>query len=215
MINPLYAITDSQLLPGERLYAAVAEALHGGCRRIQYRDKSSDSARRARQVGRLLNLCDNHGAQLLINDDLDLALTSGAHGVHLGQSDADPLEARRRLGPDAIIGVTCHASLDLAHAATQAGADYVAFGRFFPSRTKPDAPQAPLKLLAEGRHTLTVPLVAIGGITLDNASAVLAAGAHWLAVCRSLFSAPDITARCRAFGALATNPNRSYCHTDY
>src|SRR5690606_38979490 len=125
VISPLYAITDSQLLPGERLYTAVTEALHGGCRRIQYRDKSSDSVQRTRQVDRLLKLCNDHGAQLLINDDLDLTLASGAHGVHLGQADAHPREARRRLGPDAIIGVTCHASLDLAQAAVRSGADYV------------------------------------------------------------------------------------------
>lgn len=206
MSNPVYAITDSQLLPGERLESAVAAALEAGCRRVQYRDKSGDRLRRARQVERLLQICDRYGADLLINDDIELARRSGAQGVHLGQEDASPREARQLLGPDAIIGVTCHASLDLAREATRAGADYVAFGRFFPSRTKPNAPPAPLSLLAEARRMLgDLPIVAIGGITLDNAPLVLEAGADWLAVSHSLFAAPDVQARCRAFGALVAD----------
>ncbi|MDQ2075724.1 thiamine phosphate synthase [Marinimicrobium sp. ABcell2] len=201
----LYAITDSQLLPGEHLYAAVAAALRGGCRRVQYRDKSSVSSVRTHQAATLLTLCCEHGAELIINDDVRLALNVGAHGVHLGQEDMPLAQARSLLGADAIIGVTCHASLDLARLAVQASADYVAFGRFFPSSTKPDAPPAPLSLLTDAHQTLGLPIVAIGGITLDNAHSVLASGADWLAVSHSLFSAPDIEARARAFFALADN----------
>lgn len=200
MPSPLYAITDHQLMPGTRLLDAVTQALEGGCRRIQYRDKTDDRQRRLSEAEALQNLCCQYRAQLIINDDLELALSCGAQGVHLGQSDASPALARERLGPDAIIGVTCHASLDLARAALDAGADYLAFGRFFPSQTKPDAPAAALTLLAQARIEFPEQsIVAIGGITLDNAPALLAAGADWLAVSHSLFSAPDIRAQARAF----------------
>ena len=197
----LYAITDSQLLPDDQLGPAVAAALRGGCRRIQYRDKSHSPKARLQQARTLLDLCLEHGAELLINDDPQLAVRIGAHGVHLGQGDMPPEQARRLLGPEASIGVTCHASLEMAHAAARAGASYVAFGRFFPSSTKPDAPAAPLELLTSARQTLAVPIVAIGGITLDNAHSVMASGADWLAVSHSLFSAPDIEARAQAFNA--------------
>lgn len=204
MTNPLYAITDHQLLPGARLLEAVGQALDGGCRRIQYRDKTENRARRQREAEALQKLCQQYGAQLLINDDIELARSCGAQGVHLGQSDANPTQARERLGPNAIIGVTCHASLDLARTALEAGANYLAFGRFFPSQTKPDAPAAPLTLLERARVEFgEQPIVAIGGITLDNAPAVLASGADWLAVSHSLFSAPDIQARAKAFANLA------------
>lgn len=197
----LYAITDTLLLPDEQLVPAVAAALRGGCRRIQYRDKSLSSEMRLQQTQTLLSLCLEHGAELIINDDPHLAARIGAHGVHLGQGDMPLEQARRLLGPEAVVGITCHASLTLARAAVQSGASYVAFGRFFPSSTKPEAPAAPLGLLAAARQTLAVPIVAIGGITLDNAQSVMASGAHWLAVSHSLFSAPDIEARARAFNS--------------
>lgn len=197
----LYAITDSQLLPDDRLAEAVAAALRGGCRRIQYRDKSLPADVRLQQAQALLALCLEHDAELIINDDPQLAARTGAHGVHLGQGDMPPGQARRLLGPKAIIGITCHDSLDLAHAAAEDGASYIAFGRFFPSSTKPEAPAAPLELLATARQALSLPIVAIGGITLDNAQTVIANGADWLAVSHSLFSAPDIEARARAFNA--------------
>lgn len=216
MTNPLYAITDHQLLSAQRLLDDVAQALDGGCRRIQYRDKTEDRARRQREVEALQKLCQQYGAQLLINDDIELARSSGAQGVHLGQSDANPAQARERLGPTAIIGVTCHASLDLARTALQDGADYLAFGRFFPSHTKPEAPAAPLTLLERARIEFgEQPIVAIGGITLDNAPAVLASGADWLAVSHSLFSAPDIQARAQAFATLAEQARRQrHKHVD-
>lgn len=211
MLNPLYAITDHQLLPGSRLLEAVTQALEGGCRRIQYRDKTDDQSRRLSEAKTLQKLCQQYCAQLIINDDIELARSCDAQGVHLGQSDASPTQARRRLGSDAIVGVTCHASLELARAALEAGADYVAFGRFFPSRTKPEASAAPLTLLEKARAEFgEQPIVAIGGITLDNAAAVLTAGADWLAVSHSLFSAPDIRAQARAFEELAKLPSSDH-----
>lgn len=200
MSNLLYAITDHQLMPSARLLKDVGQALEGGCRRIQYRDKSDNRRRRLQEAQALQKLCGQYNAQLIINDDIELARSCDAQGVHLGQSDASPALARERLGPDAIIGVTCHASLELGRSALKAGADYLAFGRFFPSRTKPKAPAAPLALLERARTEFGAPsTVAIGGITLDNAPAVLAAGAGWVAVSHSLFSSLDIRARARAF----------------
>ncbi len=200
--SPLYAITDSQLLPGERLFTAVAEALEGGCRWVQYRDKSNDKTRRLKDAERLLRLCDDQGADLIINDDLALAHHMGA-GLHLGQDDGSPMEARALLGPEAILGVTCHASLALARQALAEGASYLAFGRFFPSLTKPEAPPAPLNLLREARQEWprTV-LVAIGGITVENGPAVLSAGADMLAISHSLFSSGAVRQRAEAFAAL-------------
>lgn len=203
MPSPLYAITDQPPNAGQVLVPAVAAALRGGCRRIQYRDKGTDNKRRTDTARQLLQLCRDFGAELLINDDIELAFRVGAHGVHLGQGDASPREARRRLGAEAVIGVTCHDSLSLARAALDDGASYLAFGRFFSSRTKPDAPAAPLELLSRARDAFGItPIVAIGGITLDNAPRILAAGADWLAVSHHLFSAPDIEGRSRAFARL-------------
>lgn len=197
-LHPLYAIADTAAL-GERLLPAVDAALRGGARWLQYRDKSTDRLQRHSQATALQALCGRHGARLIINDDVDLALAVGADGVHLGQSDGDPALARQRLGPRAIIGVTCHNALPLARQAEQAGASYVAFGRFFPSQTKPTAPPASLRLLTEARRTIGRPIVAIGGITLENADSLLRAGADWLAVSHDLFHRPDVERRARAY----------------
>lgn len=200
MKSNLYAITDSQLLPGDKLFYAVADALKGGCKLVQYRDKSSDHARRVFEAKSLLNLCNQYQAQLLINDDVQLAQEVGAHGVHLGQGDTNPVAARLILGSSAIIGVTCHDSLELAQQAIKDSANYIAFGRFFPSNTKPDARPAPISLISEARARFDqIPITVIGGITLKNGKQLLDAGADLLAVCHSLFSAEDITAQARKF----------------
>lgn len=200
--NPVYAIVDTASLPLPPEAAAEA-ALRGGVRWLQYRDKTGDRARRRREAVALQRLCERYRATLIVNDDPDLALECGAGGVHLGREDIPLAEARRRLGPRALIGATCHDSLALARQAAREGADYVAFGRFFPSRTKPGAPPASLELLAQARRALPdKPLVAIGGITLDNAPRVLAAGADRLAVSAGLFDAPNIETSARAFADL-------------
>lgn len=201
-IRGLYVITDPDLLPGIRLVDAVRAALAGGARIVQYRNKAADAATRLREATALATLCRDAGALFLANDDVELALACGAHGVHLGQQDGAVNAARARLGEGAVIGQTCHASLTLALAAQAAGADYVAFGRFFPSRTKPLAPPANLALLPDARAALRIPIVAIGGVTVDNAPQLLAAGADAVAVIHDLFSASDITARARDFAAL-------------
>ena len=188
-IQGLYAITDPTLTPGERLLPACEAALRGGARLLQYRDKTASPAEREARARTLLALCEAHDAVFLINDDAALAARVGAHGVHLGQSDGAVSAARALLGERAIIGVTCHNQIMLAETAAQEGASYVAFGRFFPSHTKPGAVQADAGLL---RHDLPVPKVAIGGITPDNAATLIRAGASALAVIHGLFARDDI-----------------------
>ncbi|MDF1630426.1 MAG: thiamine phosphate synthase [Alcanivoracaceae bacterium] len=198
-IRGLYAITDPTLIPPESLLVACQAALNGGVRLLQYRDKPASSTERRKRAINLRDLCRDHDALLLINDDPQLAADIGASGVHIGQSDGAIQRARQLMGPDAIIGVTCHNDPDLAMAAARAGADYVAFGRFYTSHSKPAAPPANPAVLST---PLTLPKVAIGGITPDNASALIAAGADAVAVIHSLFSAADIEAQARLFANL-------------
>ncbi|TDT44610.1 thiamine-phosphate diphosphorylase [Halospina denitrificans] len=197
----LYALTDTDLLPDERIVDAVEQALAGGAAMIQYRDKRPDRDLKTRIATELRECCHRYGRPLLINDDPELALRMGADGVHLGLEDHDPHEARAMLGEDAIIGVTCHQSLERARALAGNPADYVAFGRFFPSQTKAGPALADPSLLSEC-HRLGIPCVAIGGITLDNAGPLIRAGADLIAVIHGLFSAPDIEARARALSQL-------------
>ncbi|KKO17296.1 MULTISPECIES: thiamine phosphate synthase [Pseudomonas] len=202
-LRGLYAITDSQLLAG-RFLSHVEAALEGGVCLLQYRDKSDDAARRLREAEGLLKLCERYGTQLLINDDAELAARLGV-GVHLGQTDGPLTPARALLGRQAIIGSTCHASLELATQAANEGASYVAFGRFFNSVTKPGAPAANIELLEQARAQVKLPIAVIGGITLDNAAPLVAHGADLLAVIHGLFgadSAQEVTRRARAFNAL-------------
>lgn len=202
-LRGLYAITDSQLLAG-RFLSHVEAALEGGVCLLQYRDKSDDAGRRLREAEGLKKLCERYGAQLIINDDAELAARLGV-GVHLGQTDGPLTPARALLGRQAIIGSTCHASLELAQQAASEGASYVAFGRFFNSVTKPGAPAASLDLLEQARARVKLPIAVIGGITLDNAAPLVAHGADLLAVIHGLFgadSAQEVTRRARAFNAL-------------
>ena len=194
----LYAITDSGLMPGPKLIEKSEAALKGGCRWLQYRDKSEDAAKRLTEAQKLKALCDQYDAKLLINDDLELALAVDAHGLHLGQEDGSLSKAREALGENAILGITCHDQLHLARQGLGYGASYIAFGRFFPSKTKPNAKAAPLTLLAQAK-ALGVPVIAIGGITLENASQIFDAGASAIAVCHSLFACDDVEQRARDF----------------
>ncbi|HSP01103.1 MAG TPA: thiamine phosphate synthase, partial [Thioalkalivibrio sp.] len=147
-------------------------------------------------------LCEQHGALFIINDDVALAASAGAHGVHLGQGDMPLAQARARLGQAAIIGITCHDRLDLALAAQAEGADYVAFGAVHPSPTKPVAVRAPLMLFAQAREVLRIPVCAIGGLDADNAAAVIEAGADMVAVISGVFARPDPEAEARQLAAM-------------
>lgn len=201
----LYAITDASLA-GDALAEQVEAAIAGGAQVIQYRDKGDDARRREAEARALLAVCKRHGVPLLINDDLTLAARIGAQGVHIGRDDGTLADARARLGTDAIIGVSCYNRLELAQEAAAEGADYVAFGRFFPSATKPGAVQASSEVLIAARRELSCPLVAIGGITAENGRPLIEAGADMLAVIRGVFAAPDITAAARRIAQLFNDP---------
>ncbi|WP_213875434.1 thiamine phosphate synthase [Pseudomonas sp. dw_358] len=204
-LRGVYAITDSQLLAGKFL-AYVEAALDGGITLLQYRDKSSDEARRLREADTLMKLCERYKTQLIINDDAELAARLGV-GVHLGQTDGPLTPARTLLGRKAIIGSTCHASIDLALQAAREGASYVAFGAIYPSSTKPEAETSGVDMLVEARARIKLPICVIGGITLDNAAPLVAHGADLLAVVSTLFAAPDtreVTRRAKALNALFT-----------
>lgn len=197
----LYAITNEASDACE-LSDRVARALRGGARAIQYRDKSSDAARRLREAEALRALCRAYNVPLIVNDDVELARAVGADGVHLGKDDASIAEARAILGAEAIIGVSCYNSLERALQAGSAGADYVAFGSFFPSSTKPAAVRASLELLRTARTQIRLPIVAIGGITPENGAQLVAAGADMLAVIQGVFGAPDPEAAARRYAVL-------------
>lgn len=200
----LCAVTlDDLLLP--RLSALVKAALDGGTPFVQYRNKLASRPLRRAQAAELLRICRACGAKLIVNDDVWLAVEIGADGAHLGRDDAPGgslAAARDALGPKRILGVSCYDELARGEEAAAAGANYLAFGSMFPSRTKPGSVIAPLELLGEARRRFGLPVAAIGGITLDNAPQLIAAGADMLAVVSDLFDAMDIRARAEAYQLL-------------
>ena len=196
----LYAITDG---PRPDLHAAVERALEGGATIVQYRDKTGDGERRRVESADLLALCRRFGVPLIINDDVELAAIIRADGVHLGEHDGDIDAARTRLGATAVIGVSCYDSLDRARQLAAAGADYLAFGAYFPSPTKPLARHARTDLLRDAR-ALGLPLVAIGGITPDNAQPLIEAGADFVAAISGVFATADPRAAARRYANLFT-----------
>jgi thiamine-phosphate pyrophosphorylase len=200
-VRGLYAVTPD-IADTSDLLVKVEAALAGGASLLQYRNKSASEPLRLVQARALLMLCREHGVPLIINDHLDLAVALDADGLHLGSEDGSLVKARGALGPDKILGASCHDRIDGAVTAVRAGASYVAFGSFFSSAVKPGAVHAPLSILRQAKQQLSVPVVAIGGITLDNAAQLLAAGADSVAVISALFSAPDVRAAARGFSQL-------------
>ena len=198
-LRGLYAITPD--CPDSATLVASAEAaLRGGVALLQYRNKAAPAKRAATEAARLQALARRYRTPLIVNDDVGLAREIDADGVHLGRDDGDVAAARSRL-PGKLLGVSCYDSLERAQAAVAAGADYVAFGSVFASGTKPAAVRAPRSLFGTARR-LGVPLCAIGGITVDNAPALIEAGADLVAVISDLFEAPDIAARARAYAKI-------------
>jgi thiamine-phosphate pyrophosphorylase len=190
----LYAITQTEHKSIQRIIAEVEKVIIGGAVVVQYRDKNpKDASLLARE---LVKVCHQYQIPLIINDDVELAIKVAADGVHLGKDDSSIAEARQRLGNNAIIGVSCYNSVEKALVAQQQGADYVAFGRFFPSSSKPLAAPAELSTLREAKKVLNTPIVAIGGILPENGSQLLNAGADLLAVIGGLFTTqPEQSAR--------------------
>lgn len=190
----LYAITQTANKSGDTIINEVAAAIKGGAVIVQYRDKNPiDAPFLARE---LVKICHRHNVPLLINDNVELAALVGADGVHLGKEDGAVAQARKQLGSDAIIGVSCYNFVERAMDAQAQGATYAAFGRFFPSSSKPLAAPAQIETLRQAKRVLTIPIVAIGGILPDNGGQLLAAGADLLAVIGGIFDAqPEQSAR--------------------
>ena len=213
-LSGLYAITDATQTDTQQLLADVEQALLGGARIIQYRDKSREKSReksldksqnpqrRLETANALRELTHAHAALLIINDDPQLAKAVQADGVHLGQDDADIEAARELLGENAIIGVSCYNRFELAQQASAQGADYIAFGRFFASRTKPQAALAGIELLRQAQQELAISIVAIGGITADNGGELINAGADMLAVIDDIFGQTDIKAAAQRYRSI-------------
>ena len=200
-VSGLYAVTP-EMTDADLLSRKVEAAVRGGARIVQFRNKAGSRSLRLRQLERLVPICRRGGADLIVNDDAALAAEAGADGVHLGRDDGPVSAARRILGPHRWIGVSCYNDLQGARDAMESGADYVAFGSFFPSSTKPGAVNATLGLLREARKEIALPIVAIGGINAGNAGRLIQAGADAVAVVSALFDAADIEAEARLLSGL-------------
>ena len=199
LLSGLYAITDASLTDPEKTIQRVEQALKGGAQIIQYRDKSSNPEQRFQTCVAIRKLTKQANALFIVNDDVTLAKRVKADGVHLGKNDIDLSEARNQLGPDVLIGISCYNHFELAKQAAGQGADYVAFGSFYPSITKPEAVKANLELLHRAKQDLDIPIVAIGGITIENGRSLVEAGADMLAVVKGIFGQKDIEAAAREF----------------
>ena len=200
----LYVITSPDYIEQGRLGNAVQHAIIGGARMVQYRDKSRDHGRRKHEAAQLRDICRNHDALFIINDDVRLAEEIGADGVHLGRDDWEIDAARKILGDSAIIGASCYNSLGFARRARDEGADYVAFGSFFASPTKGSAERVHIGILAEARAELNMHIVAIGGIMPENADKLIQAGADMIAACSGVFDHRDPQSAASHYATLFT-----------
>jgi len=184
----LYAITDTATLSSEIMLIRTEEILRAGAKLLQYRNKQADETTRFAEAKQLHELCRQYSVPLIINDDIALAVQTGADGVHLGKTDSSIADAREQLGNSVMIGYSCYNDLDCAQQASKSGADYIAFGAFFPSPTKPDAAHATSDIIRTAKKKFKLPVVAIGGITPENGSSLLDAGADMLAVISGLYA---------------------------
>jgi len=195
MNKGLYAIADSSILSDEEFLEKVEIVLKNGAALLQYRDKSGIF----KHAVEIKKLCNQYNIPLIINDNLQLAKEIDADGVHLGKDDDDLKSAREFLGNEKIIGVSCYNDLNRAFEMQNMGATYIAFGAFFSSNTKPLAIKADLELLKEAKNKLSIPIVCIGGITLENADQLISNGADYIAVIQGLFKANDLAKTTQQF----------------
>lgn len=200
LIQGLYAVTPD-VEDTDWLLEKVALTLQGGASLVQYRNKQANAELRYAQASALLPLCKQYKTPLIINDDVALCQMLDADGVHLGGTDGDIAAARRLLGAQKVIGASCYNRIELAEQAKVQGASYIAFGACFVSGTKPHAPVASLDLFVQAKH-LGLPIVGIGGVTLENAQLAIQAGADAIAVINSLFASPDVKATAAKFNRL-------------
>jgi len=187
-IKGLYAITDTANLSSEIMLTRTEEILRAGANLLQYRNKQADENTRITEAEQLRELCRQFSVPLIINDDIALAVQIGADGVHLGKTDSTIADARKRLGDKAMIGCSCYNNLDRAQQAAKSGADYIAFGAFFPSPTKPDAAHATPDIIQTAKQKFKLPVVAIGGITPENGRSLIDAGADMLVVISGIYA---------------------------
>ena len=192
----LYAVTDRSWLGNETLYEQVEKALKGGATMVQLREKELDEEAFRQEAEEILKLCRKYQVPFIVNDNVELAKSIGADGVHIGQSDMELARARELLGPNAIIGVTAK-TVEQAKAAEAGGADYLGSGAVFGSSTKLDAKPMDHALLQEICESVRIPVVAIGGITADNVTALSGRGMAGVAVVSGIFACPDIEAGTR------------------
>lgn len=200
-LNGLYIITPDNVFGTRTLIHKTEEALSNGVTLLQYRKKIID--RQWHEEANLLQkLCDKYNCLFIINDHVEAAKQLQADGVHIGQNDTSMYKAREILGSEKIIGVTCHNDWNAAIAACNSTADYVAFGAFHPSSTKPNAKPATIDTLRKARLKITQPIVAIGGITINNAMPLIENGANLLAISSAIYQAPDIAHQTNLFHAM-------------
>ena len=205
----LYAITPDGISADPSGLDRINQAIAGGAVLLQYRDESADYKQRLEFAAALADLCDRAGCPLIINNDATIAAACGAAGVHLGAGDMPIVDARAMLGPRAIIGASCYNQLEAAEAATASGASYLAFGSVYPSVTKPGAIHCPESILKSACRQFDLPLVAIGGITVENGAALLAAGVDYLAVISALFEPGSEFQQASRFARLFENGNKT------
>ena len=192
ILKGLYVITDQKLIPRDRFIETVEKAIQGGAKIIQLREKDTPEEEIIRLGKELLKITRRYGIPLIINDSPKLAMEIGADGVHLGKDDTEISEARKILGGEAIIGVSCYGDIERGLQAEKEGADYLAFGTPFFTPTKPDRKTTPFEILKEAKRRIkTIPIFAIGGITKGNAKSVLETGVDGIAVITAVFSSPN------------------------
>lgn len=205
----LYAIADDLNLTSDELLEKTEQILDNGTVMLQYRNKDRDPALRQSRAASLQKLCRRFNVPFIVNDDIELARILNADGVHLGRNDTACRKARIMLGPASIIGISCYNDLERALVMEHSGASYVAFGAFFPTRTKTDPVKAEPELLRTAKQKLTLPIVAIGGITPENGRTLIEAGADFLAVISGLYAAADSAVATRNYVRLFNEHERS------
>lgn len=185
-----------------KLLAATEAGLRGGASLVQYRHKTADAALRKEQASALRDLCKRYGKPFIINDHVDLCIELNADGIHVGGTDLDVAKVRAMVGPQCIVGASCYGSLDLARAAHEAGASYVAFGGFYPSRVKKYEVTTQPSIIAASKAAIALPVVVIGGMTQENSRPLIEQGADMVAVISSVFMSDDPEAVARNFSRL-------------
>jgi thiamine-phosphate pyrophosphorylase len=200
-MNGLYIVTPDWD-DTKKLVEVTEQALRGGAEIVQYRHKTADPSLRSEQARELMSLCCRYRKPFIINDHVELAMEVGADGIHVGGTDAAIAEVRKQVGPTKIVGASCYGSLELAQAAHAAGASYVAFGGFYPSRVKKYPVTTPVEIIGQSKKAVPLPVVVIGGMTPENAAPLVIAGTDMVAAISSVYMQPDPEAAARKFAGM-------------